>query len=875
MTAATTTRAVAHETPVAVDSQSQTDAIDHARSADTAAKPVRWHVLSMHDYTLEARIYWWTAVVLGVAVLAFSFANVLAMDREALCQVAGLVAIAAVTGFFPVRLPGRKTSVAGAEIFVFLLLLLHGPGAATLAAACEGAVGSWRTSTRLTSRLGTPAMAALAMYGCGSAFTLALHFIGDSGAGVVFGLLLTLAVLYFASNTLLMASLISLKQSKPVQPIAMLREHAWLLLAFVASASISGLVYFTYRVFGTTVLVVVAPIIAMFLSTMNLLLRQAETEERIRKEKVAAAEKEVADTARHLAALQASEQRFHSAFTHAAVGMMLVSKELRILQTNEALRHQLARSEGELVSRDLAEIIDGGDIDALRTDIERLLAGDATRISAEVRCPRGDGGAVWAALDAARFSAEGSEDHCLIVQVQDVTARKRVEDRLHHIAYHDGLTQLPNRSYFLRELSRAVTAAAIDSRARFAVMFLDFDRFKLINDSMGHGAGDKLLITAAMRLKACLRPTDLVARLGGDEFAILVENFNHDMEIVELAERVLRVVSEPMRISGSDVSTSASIGITTSEVGYAAPEQVMRDADIAMYRAKSEGKARYAFFDHALHSEVSSQLWMEKQLRQAILADAIRTDFQPIVDVRTRQLYGFEALARWTDSERGVITPSQFIPLAEETGLILPLGKRVLETACAQLSRWRRTQRCSGALRIHVNVSGVQLSQNGFASQVLDVIENAAVPSGALTLELTENILVDRLNAMLPNLRKLRENGVRISIDDFGIGYSSLSALDELPIDEFKIDRSFVQRLAAGRSEAVVNAILVLGRSLGKDVIIEGIETTAQLDRLIKLGCDRGQGFLLGAPVSAEIAGNLVREIALPPRLADPLHVAA
>jgi len=301
----------------------------------------------------------------------------------------------------------------------------------------------------------------------------------------------------------------------------------------------------------------------------------------------------------------------------------------------------------------------------------------------------------------------------------------------------------------------------------------------------------------------------------------------------------------------------------------------MRDADIAMYRAKSQGKARYALFDRALHSEVSSQLWMEAQLRDAIPADGIRADFQPIFDVRTRRLYGFEALARWTDSERGIITPSQFIPLAEETGLILPLGKRVLETACAQLSRWRRSQRCSEGLCVHVNVSGVQLSQNGFASQVLDVIENAAVPSGALTLELTENILVDRLNAMLPNLRKLRENGVRISIDDFGIGYSSLSALDELPIDEFKIDRSFVQRLAAGRSEAVVNAILVLGRSLGKDVIIEGIETTAQLDRLIKLGCDRGQGFLLGAPVSAEIAGNLVREIALPPRLADPLHVAA
>jgi len=821
--------------------------------------------LAMHDYSPQARAYWWTTGLLGTAVLGLSLANVASLPQAAILQVLAGVAIAAVTGLFPVRIPGAKTSVAGAEIFVFLLLLLHGPGAAAIAAACEAGVGSWRTSRRWTSRLGSPAMAALAMYGCGSVLALATPWVREvagGGNGLLFALLLVVAVGYFAASTLLMASLISIKRGEPIRPGRILADHIWLGLAYAASASISGLVYATFDAFGTTVLMAAIPIIAMFLSTLHFYFQKAEIDERVQTEKIAAAEREVAEAARHVTELQASEARFHSAFTHAAVGMMLVSQDSRILQTNEALCRLLGRDEGDLAGHELMQFVHADDVDLLRTEIAGLLAGSASHFAVELRCKHGDQTDVWVTLNGSFFNAEGSGERCLIVQMQDVTARKRAETRLHHIAFHDGLTHLPNRSHFLEQLTRVVAGAARNPRAHFAVMFLDFDRFKLINDSLGHGAGDELLITVARRLQSCLRPTDLVARLGGDEFAILVENFRTDGEVIELAERIQRVLREPLVLCGSEVTTSASIGITTSAFHYDAPEQVMRDADIAMYKAKEQGKARYALFDSALHAEVSSQLWMEGELRRAIDHGQITVDFQPIFDLRTRKLYGFEALARWTHPERGVIRPAQFIRLAEETGLIVPLGNRVLELACASFTGWRQAIANAESLRLHVNVSGVQLSQPGCASRMKQIINGSGASPDQLTLELTESVLIERLSAALPNLLQLRDMGTRISIDDFGTGYSSLSALQDLPIGEIKIDRSFVHRMGTGETggEEVVNAIIALGRSLDKRVIAEGIETSSQCDRLIKMGCERGQGYLLGRPMAADYAENVARD---------------
>jgi EAL domain-containing protein (putative c-di-GMP-specific phosphodiesterase class I) len=333
-----------------------------------------------------------------------------------------------------------------------------------------------------------------------------------------------------------------------------------------------------------------------------------------------------------------------------------------------------------------------------------------------------------------------------------------------------------------------------------------------------------------------------------------------DREIVKLAERLQEVLVEPLYLNGVAVSTSASIGITTSTFGYDTPEQVMRDADTAMYRAKSQGKGRYALFDSALHAEVTAQLWLEGELRHAVSQGQLRLVYQPIFELRTRRLTGFEALARWTHPEKGMIPPSRFIQVAEETGLIVGLGNWALETACHQLGVWQQQNPAVEQLSVHVNVSSVQLVQPDFPALVRRAIGEGKIQPRQLVIELTESVLIEKLAIALPHLESLRDLGVRISIDDFGTGYSSFSVLHELPINEIKIDRSFVVRLGADdNGQEVVRAILGLGRTLDKTMIAEGIETEAQLQRLIEMNCEKGQGYLLGQPEPADAVPDRIR----------------
>jgi len=818
----------------------------------------------MDDYSPQAKIYWWTTVLLGAAALLLAMRHVALFETSVLLQIALGAAIAALTGMLPVTIPGSKTSFVGAEIFVFLLLLIYGPAAAAIAAASEAAVGSWRTSDRWTSRIGSPAMAALAMYGCGTGYVFATSRLtvgGDPSFVVAFALLLILALAYFAAGTLLMASLITLKRGEPVRPLEILREHGWLGLVYAASASISELLYVSFDRFGPAVLLVATPIIAMFLSTLHFYFRHAEVNQRAQQERVAAAERAAADNAKHLAELRESEDRFHSAFTHAAVGMVLVSTDGRILQANAALARLVGKTEAELVGAGLATFVSPEDADLLRTRIGALVSGTEATFATDLRCEHSQGREVWVSLNAAFFSVGPSAARCLILQLQDITARRCAESRLQHIAFHDSLTDLPNRGFFLEQLARAIAAAKRHSDRRYAVLFLDFDRFKLINDSFGHSAGDALLLGLAQRLRHCLRPADLVARMGGDEFAILVEDFAGEREVIQLANRLQTVLGEPVRVGGLEVATSASIGITTSTFGYDSPERVMRDADIAMYRAKEQGKARYALFDSALHAEVTEQLWIEAELRRAIEHRRLDLVYQPIFHLRSKRLAGFEALARWTHPERGPIAPDRFIRIAEETGMIHRLGDWALDTACRQFGVWQRANPGLDEIALHVNVSGAQLVQPDFAANVAEVIAAANMVPAQLTIELTESLLIEKLSAALPNLHHLRDLGVQVSIDDFGTGYSSLSALENLPIGEIKVDRSFVQRLGgAGKGGEVVQAVVALGRSLGKRVIAEGIETVGQFDRLVGLDCERGQGNLLAHPLPAQDIPALIRE---------------
>ena len=823
------------------------------------------HTALMPDYNRKATAYWWTMVLLGMATLLFSAQRVAAMPAMAWMQIVAGMLIAMLAGVFPVRIPRSKNSFAAGEIFIFLLLLLHGPAAATLASAGEALVGSCRTSKRWTSRIASPAMAAVAMFCAGTLLQVTLDAQRSYGLvndGMLLVASMVFATAYFVLNTLLVTTVLHLKRNEPLRLREMLGNFGWVGVAYSGSASVAALLYLTFQQSGIGVLMAAAPIIALLLATLHFFFKQQAADEAIRKGRVDAVEREAEQAARHVHELEVSERRFHSAFTHASIGMALVAFDGRILQANLALRTLLGLGETEMTQHGFSEFVDADDVAVLDAQLARVNGRETEAFEVELRCRHQDGSDVWAAVNGSFFSEPGSQAPCLILQVQDITARRRAEADLHHIAFHDSLTGLPNRRRFHELLAQAIERGRADPRHHFGVMFLDFDRFKLINDSLGHNVGDEFLVQVSRRIRDSVRPSDIVARLGGDEFAILAV----DMDVVHyaenLAERLLEVLRQPLRIAGTDITTSASIGITFSHMGYAGPEDMLRDADIAMYKAKVAGKARYALFDTGLHTEVSNRLRLESELRSALAAGQLSVAYQPLFNLASGKLTGFEALARWSHPELGMISPAAFIPIAEETGLMVPITDFVLRSACQQLKEWQMKDRAFGELTMQINISGSDIAHSGFVNRITRALVEARLLPHHLTLELTENILMERLEGALPMLTELRALGIGLSVDDFGTGYSSLAHLSTLPIDSLKIDRSFVRDLQQGSKEsAVVRAIVLLGNSLGKAIIAEGIETDAQLKQLREMGCGLGQGFHLARPLAPEVADQLLERI--------------
>jgi diguanylate cyclase (GGDEF)-like protein/PAS domain S-box-containing protein len=799
--------------------------------------------IDMNDYSPAARVYWWVIAALGSVALAYSIFRVGQLEWSLLGQVIVGSAIATVVGLFPVRIPGAKTSIAGAEIFIFLMMLLYGPYAAVIAAALEGLVGSWRTSKRWTSRIGTPAMASLAMLSCASVFELVRRQFADGtlGNGALLSGLFAFALLYFAANTLLTSTLIALKNGSPITPLRWLRTFGWIGLAYLTGASIAGLLYVSFQQFGFSVLLVTVPVIAMFLSTLHSYFQRKEADER------------------HVEELKESESRFHSAFTHAAIGMALVSADGRFMQANKAFCDMLGRTAPDLLASNLIALVNTEDRGALESPVEQLVKGDLSHVQVEIRGSHRDGSDVWMALNISLARDWQFRTHNLIVQAQDVSARRRAEAELYHNAYHDDLTQLSNRTHFNECLNRAIARTQRNTEQRFAVMYLDFDRFKMVNDSLGHKAGDELLVHLAQRLKGMLRPTDVLARLGGDEFAILLEDLHRQRDAVDLTERIQKELQKPFKLGAMEVAISASIGITFSTNGYTTSDQIIRDADIAMYKAKSKGKAQYALFDSSLHQHVTAQLELESELRRALSLGQVFLDYQPIYSLAEQTLMGFEALVRWNHPVRGVLDPSTFIPIAEETGLIVPLGNWVLAEACRQMREWNATDE-GATLHMAVNVSSLQLTHPDFLSQVGSALKAAGMRPQQLTLEVTESVLMEGIENAVSTLTALRHIGVTLAIDDFGTGYSSLSYLATLPFDALKVDRSFIDKMSdvGGNGGEIVKAIFKLGKALGKQVFAEGIETGAQLDLLKELGCEFGQGYLLSRPVGPLLAGGVL-----------------
>ncbi len=800
--------------------------------------------IDMSDYTPAAKRYWWTVTIAGWALLAYAFWHSVRLDLALFSQILLGAAIAALVGLFPVRIPGTKVSIAGGDIFIFLVLLQYGAEAAALAAALEGLVASWRTSKRWTSRLGTPAMAAVAMFACGSLFDAARGQLPANGAAsaVLPSFLLVFAALYFVANTILTSTLFALKTNALIRPFRWLRSFGWVGLAYVVSGAVAGVLFMGYERFGLPVLLVAVPVIALFLSTLHAYFERQESEER------------------HVAELKESESRFHSAFMHAAIGMALVGTDGTFKQANRAFSQMVGRSEPELLETTLAGVVNRDDLPALQTLLGKLVRGQIPSVRAEVRGVHRTGAEVWMDLQISLARDWQFRSHNLIVQAQDISARRHAEAELYHNAYHDDLTQLSNRAHFSEHLRRAMVRVTRHPDKPFAVMYLDLDRFKLVNDSLGHRAGDELLVELARRLKESLRPYDVIARLGGDEFAILLEELARERDAVDLAERVQGELHKPIALGPMEVTISASIGITFSTIGYDNADQIIRDADIAMYKAKSKGKGHYAIFDASLHEHVAAQLRLENELHRALGQGQLYLDYQPIYSLRDHVLIGFEALCRWKHPQRGLLEPSLFIPTAEESGLIVPLGDWVLEEACRQMRAWRETHGAS-ELGMSVNVSCVQLRQGGFVEHVRKVLHASGMKPAQLTLEVTESVLMDGTENAIGTLKALRDLGVLLSIDDFGTGYSSLNYLAMMPIDALKVDRSFIDRMCRdGEGNEIVRAIFKLGHALSKRVFAEGIETGAQLTLLKELGCEFGQGYLLSRPVDAERASHFIAD---------------
>jgi diguanylate cyclase (GGDEF)-like protein/PAS domain S-box-containing protein len=565
------------------------------------------------------------------------------------------------------------------------------------------------------------------------------------------------------------------------------------------------------------------------------------------------------------AALRASEERYALAARGANDGLWDWDLIRNQIYYSTRWKHMLGCDEDEIGNSpdEWFERVHPDDRERLQIQLVAHSRKLLTHFELEYRILHQDGGYRWMVCRGlAVWDANGQATRMAGSQT-DITDRKMAEKQLIYDALHDSLTGLPNRSLFMDRLDHALELARRTEiglpPSVYAVLFLDLDRFKNINDGLGHLVGDRLLIHTAERLRTCLRSSDTIARLGGDEFAILLEEIQEHDRAVHVAERIQKILAQPFYIDGNEIFTSASIGITLGHPRYQQAEELLRDADMAMYHAKLNGKAGYAVFTEAMHASIVDRLKLENDLRRAVERQEFRLHYEPIVDLESGKIIGFEALIRWYHPERGLVSPVAFIPIAEETGLILPIGKWVLQEACRQMQEWHQTIPTARDYSINVNVSARQWMQSSLIDQVEQTLLETGLEAQYLRLEITENVLIDNGDMIKEVMLRLQEHGVAICLDDFGTGYSSLSYLHNFPVDILKIDRSFIGRIGAdGENAELVQTIMAMARALSITAIAEGAETEHQLQALRNLECRFGQGWYFSRAVDSEAATRLI-----------------
>jgi diguanylate cyclase (GGDEF)-like protein len=713
--------------------------------------------LSKQVRSLDA--YRWLTIMAGVAALVCSVYWLPAPKIDWRFLILATVMMV-VSSRFSVQIPRVNTNVTISDTFIFLVLLLYGGFAAILLAAIEGMFSGLRISRRplvvgfnsamMLFSTTLTAMVMRLLFGPVSElrFQGLSHFVGAVGI---------MAMVQYFSNSGICAIGLAIKEDQPIWRTWQ-SHYLWTSVTYLAGAALAAVASNSIDRIGISIVLVVAPIIAIIYYTYNKYLSEIKT---------AAA---LAEKAEH----------------------------------------------------------DRAEAERARAEAERARAEQAERHVEELN----------------RYIAEQER---ISMQLQES------KDHFRHAAFHDALTNLPNRTLLTENLKFVIDRAKNHEDYQFAVLFLDLDRFKNVNDSLGHTIGDQLLIAMARRLESCIRDVDMVARLGGDEFAILLDGIPNATEATNMARRIQDKLASPFNLSGHEVFTSTSIGIALSSTGYDHPENMLRDADTAMYRAKAQGKACYEVFDKGMHTHAVYLLQMENDLRRALDREEFRVYYQPIVSLADGQLAGFEALIRWQHPDRGFVNPSDFIPLAEETGLIVPIGSWILRKACQQIGEWQQQVPANRNLFMSVNLSSKQVAQPDLVKEIRDVLDQTKVEPKCLKLEITESAVMDNAETATRLLKRLKALGVQLSIDDFGTGYSSLGYLHRFPVNTLKIDRSFVGRIGeAAENIEIVRTIISLADNMGMEVVAEGVETLSQLTQLRKLNCRYGQGYLFSRPVDAE-----------------------
>ncbi|MGB8197430.1 MAG: EAL domain-containing protein [Acidimicrobiales bacterium] len=545
-----------------------------------------------------------------------------------------------------------------------------------------------------------------------------------------------------------------------------------------------------------------------------------------------------------------NERRFRAMVQYSSDLITLLGTDLRITYQSEAVLKMLGRPFEEFVGRTLDDVVHPDDVPATQIHLAKVLTGGLGSTSSfEVRMAHHDG--QWRILSVVITNLFDEPDvGAIVMNGRDVTERHALEQELEHQAFHDTLTGLANRALFFDRLSHAMDRSAREA-SEVAVLFVDLDDFKTVNDSFGHPAGDQLLVEVAKRIREALRPSDTVARFGGDEFAVLVEAGAMPEAAQEVAARIIDAMGPTFRVLSSDVTMRPSIGIAIADQPGVSPDDLLRDADLAMYVAKRKGKGRYEMYQPKMHEDALRRLETEVGIRDGLETDQFEVFYQPIVDTRSGELIAAEALVRWNHPTRGLLTPSEFISVAEDTGLIVPLGKQVLRTAIYQTQQWKRDAVVDRDFYVSVNLSAHQLQDAALVESVaVALVESGLSPDG-LVLEVTESALVENLEATVERLLALRSLGVRLAIDDFGTGYSSLSYLADLPINFVKIDKTFIDRMTPdAEGSAVVRGVVDLSHAMGFTCVAEGVEEEVQRSVLVELECDLIQGYLFGRPRS-------------------------